>query len=199
MEEHPLPNLNTLDGLFILGGPINVYEDDKHPWLAREKGFLREAIETGKIVVGICLRAQLLSVVLGGSVTRNPHWEIGWFPVTLTPSDRDHALLRGFPDRFVAFHWHGDRFSIPPGAVHIARSEACEEQGFVYKARVVGLQFHLESTEESIDALLRHCGDEVTCAPYIQDSPSMQDQPALQRDTHALMDRLLDALTADRS
>ena len=123
----------TFGGLFILGGPMNVQEEDRHPWLAPEKAFIRHAITAGKPVLGICLGAQLISVALGGTVTKNPHKEIGWFPVSLTPSGRGAALFLRFPRQFLALSWHGNRFTIPHGAVHVARSEACEWQGFVYQ------------------------------------------------------------------
>lgn len=185
------PALDALDGLFILGGPMNVHEEDRHPWLAPEKKFIEAAVRAGKPTLGICLGAQLLSVVLGGRVTRNPRKEIGWFPVRVTPSGRETDLFRDFPDEFMAFHWHGDRFTIPPGAVHAARSDACGEQAFVYQGRVVGLQFHLESTEESIRVLIENCGKEITCAPYIQDPPAMEECTSRLPEIHDLLDRLL--------
>ena len=191
-----LPRLDRFDGLFILGGPMNVYEEDRYPWLVGEKELIGGAIAANKAALGVCLGAQLLSVVLGGTVTKNPRKEIGWFPVELTAAGREHPLLGGFPGRFTAFHWHGDRFTIPPGAAHVARTEVCEEQGLVYGDRVVGLQFHLESTEESVGALIEHCRDEITPAPYIQDPSAMRGQAAHQRDAHALLDKLLDGLLA---
>jgi GMP synthase-like glutamine amidotransferase len=194
-----LPPPDESDGVFVLGGPMNVYEEDRHPWLAAEKRFLAEAIAAGKPMLGVCLGAQLISLVLGGSVTKNPHGEIGWFPVRLTPAGREAGLFSGFPDEFTAFHWHGDRFSIPEGAIHAARSEACEQQAFVYEGRVVGLQFHLESTRESIEALTRHCGDEITRAPYVQAPAAMLEQASHLPATHALVDRLLDRLVLDGS
>ncbi|MFQ5790461.1 MAG: type 1 glutamine amidotransferase [Acidobacteriota bacterium] len=190
------PVLDELDGLFVLGGPMSVYEEDRYTWLTPEKAFIQKAIMGEKPILGICLGAQLLSGVLGGTVTENPRKEIGWFPVDLTREGREAAWFRNFPDQFLAFHWHGDRFSIPPGAVHAARSEACAEQAFVHGDRVIGLQFHLESTEESIAALIQHCGEEITCAPYIQDPPTIEEYADRLPETHALLDGLLDALVA---
>lgn len=106
-------------------------------------------------------------------------------------------MLGGFPQRFVAFHWHGDRFSIPPGAIHVARSAACETQAFVYEGHAVGLQFHLESTVESIAALVAHCGEEITCAPYIQDPPTMEEYAGHLPEAHGLLARLLDHLVRE--
>lgn len=192
----PLPPADEAGGVVVLGGPMNVYEEDRYPWLAREKRFLEAAIATGRPVLGICLGAQLLSVVLGGRVTRNREREIGWFPVERTEAAGAGGPLAGLPARFVAFHWHGDRFSIPPGAVHAARSEACEEQAFVYDGRVVGLQFHLESTPASIRALVEHCPEDLADGPYVQDPTTMEGRAGHAEQTHALLADLLTRLAA---
>jgi GMP synthase-like glutamine amidotransferase len=191
-----LPALDEIDGLFVLGGPMNVYEEGRHPWLAAEKTLLAEAVAAGKPILGICLGAQLLAVVLGGTVAASPCQEIGWFPVDLTRGGRESALFRDFPARFMAFHWHGDRFSIPLGAVHLARTEACLEQAFVFGDRVVGLQFHLESTAESIAALVEHCREDITCAPYVQNRAAMDQLAGSLPAAHFLLDSLLDVLVA---
>lgn len=190
----PLPETGESDGLFILGGPMNVYEEDRYPWLAPEKRFIERILSEGKPILGICLGAQLLAVVLGGVVSENTRKEIGWFPVQITPEGRKIGHFAGFPDDFMAFHWHGDRFSIPEGAVLAASSEACAEQAFVYGERVVGLQFHLESTEKSIQSLVQHCGEEITCGPYVQDPPTMEEFEVRLPDTHVLLACLLDRL-----
>ena len=195
-KEVSFPKTHEYEGLFILGGPMNVYEDKKHPWLAAEKEFIGRAISDRKPILGICLGAQLLAVVLGGSVTENLDKEIGWFPVDLTRAGRDSSLLREFPDQFMAFHWHGDRFSIPPRAIHVARSEACDEQAFVYENHVVGLQFHLESTENSIAAMIKHCGEDMSCGPYIQDPCAIEDCGNYLPGAHRLLFKLLDNLSS---
>ena len=155
--EEPLPSRFEGDLLVVLGGPMNIYEEDRFPWLAAEKAFLRGAIADGARVLGICLGAQLLSDVLGGQVLRNPEREIGWYPVELTV---EAGMIPGFdrlPRHFDALHWHGDTFSIPEGAMRLARSEACADQAFAWDGgRVMGLQFHLEETAESLALLVRH-------------------------------------------
>jgi len=191
----PWPNLRAGDGVFVLGGPMNVYEEDRYPWLKAEKRFLADAIAAGGPVLGICLGAQLLSLVLGGSVTRNRWPEIGWFPVEITAAGREAPVFRGFPPRFIAFHWHGDRFSTPPGAVHAGQSEACDQQAFVFGDRVVGLQFHLESTSESIRSLIENCGDEITRGPYLQEAAAMHEGVHYLATCHALLEQLLDRMT----
>lgn len=194
-KEAAFPQTEEYDGLFILGGPMNVYDDKKYSWLAAEKEFIARAISERKSILGVCLGAQLLAVVLGGSVTEMFDKEIGWFPVDLTAAGRDSILFRDFPDLFMAFHWHGDCFSIPPRAIHVARSDACEEQAFVYENHVVGLQFHLESNEESIAAMIQHCGDDLCCGRYIQDPYSIEDCAGCLPAAHRIVAKLLDNLS----
>ncbi len=164
-----LPGPDELDWLVIMGGPMNIYEEKEYPWLASEKRHIERAIEKGKIVLGICLGAQLIADVLGGRVVRNRWKEIGWFPVRLRPEGLDSAPLRGFPEQFPALHWHGDTFSLPPGAKMLAQSEACPAQAFSFKGdRVLALQFHLESSVDSVRALIENCSDELVDGEYIQ-------------------------------
>jgi GMP synthase-like glutamine amidotransferase len=188
-----LPPASAIDLLVVMGGPMNIYEEDRYPWLAAEKRFLREIIISGARALGVCLGAQLLADVLGGPVTRNPLKEIGWFPVTLTQDGAASPLFADFPTTFPAFHWHGDTFALPPGTVHAASSAACTNQAFVYDERIVGLQFHLESTAESISRLADHGGDELVAGPCIQPAGALARADHLA-DIRRLLYRLLDAL-----
>jgi GMP synthase-like glutamine amidotransferase len=163
-----LPALENLDWLIVMGGPMNIYEEDLFPWLAQEKAFIGEAISQGKLVLGICLGAQLIADVLGGPVSRNQFKEIGWLPVSLSAAAASSPLFHNFPSEFIAFHWHGDTFAIPPGALGIASSSGCANQAFAFTNKVVGLQFHLESTPASVKKLLDNCGDALVPGPYIQ-------------------------------
>jgi len=160
-----LPDHGSYDLLFVMGGPMGVYDEGSYPWLTRELAWLDGAMGMGKKIVGICLGAQLLARALGATVRRNDVPEIGWDPVCSVTRDPAVPL----PDRFTPFHWHGDTFDIPAGAVHLARSQACENQAFLYGKNVLGLQFHLEATLEGIDDLFRHCSAECDrSGPYIQ-------------------------------
>jgi GMP synthase-like glutamine amidotransferase len=189
------------DWLAIMGGPMNIYEEDEHPWLSAEKDLLRRAIDDGKTLVGVCLGAQLLADVLGGSVAPNPHPEIGWFPVRRTASDEKCPLLTGVPETFEAFHWHGDRLETPPGAVHLAGSDACDNQAFAWEHRVLGLQCHLDYTAAGIEEMLTHCGDELRPGPFVQTPdqirPIADQVAATQKLLFAILDNLA-AVRADR-
>jgi len=145
-----LPDINKVDWLIIMGGPMSVNEEDEYPWLTDEKRFVKEAIEKGKIVIGICLGAQLITDVLGAKVYKNVYKEIGWFQVHFTESAKKLPLFSSFPDEMMVFHWHGETFDLPEGAIHLAESEGCKNQAFIYKDKVLGLQFHFEMTEKAM-------------------------------------------------
>ena len=199
-----LPDLASFDWHMAMGGPMGVYDDDTYPWLAGEKRFLRAAVDAGKRILGVCLGAQLLSVVLGGSVTKNRFGEIGWHRVEATPQAAQSLAFAGLPQEYEAFHWHGDTFSIPEGALWTAQSAGCAHQAFeACKGRVVGLQFHLETNAESMAEIAEHCADEIrpdaASQPYIQ--PLAQMLSSLERaerlaTLRALLFRILDNMAA---
>lgn len=177
--DEPLPSVRDIDTLFIMGGPMNIYEQYKYPWLAREKAFISTAISAGKKVIGICLGAQLIADVLGGTVTRNAHREIGFFPVHVTPPGAS-TVFAVLKSPFTAFHWHGDTFSIPLGAVHCASSEACGHQAFTYGENVLALQFHLEYGYENVVAMNANCDEEIAAGGrYVQKSQEILNRDML--------------------
>jgi GMP synthase (glutamine-hydrolysing) len=191
-EDPPLPAVADFDALLVMGGPMNIYEDDRYPWLPAEKRLIGEAIAAGKIVVGVCLGAQLIADALGARVQPNRWREIGWFPVRR----RETAGFLGgaLPPVWEAFHWHGDTFDLPAGALHLAAGTACAQQGFVYDDRVLALQFHLETTPDSARALIAHCGHEIDGGPFVQTAAEMLAVPARFARANALMYRLMDRL-----
>lgn len=191
-----LPEPGHLDWLVIMGGPMNIYEEEKFPWLVAEKRFIRSVIGAGKVVLGICLGAQLIADVLGGPVRRNAQKEIGWFPVRKTEGAGRSRVCDALPAEFEAFHWHGDTFTLPPGAVHLARSAACENQAFIHNERVVGLQFHLETTPESARRLAHHCADELVAGPLIQTADEILAEEQRFERINRIMWKLLDRLHA---
>lgn len=167
-NDEKLPSLNDFDWLVIMGGPMNIYEEKKYPWLVREKRFIEKAINRQKVVLGVCLGAQLIADILGGKVYKNKHKEIGWHPVYLTEDGEKSTIFKALPKRFIAFHWHGDTFSLPKGCVRTAESKGCLNQAFEYNLNVVGLQFHLESSYLAVKKLLQNCWDELVEGRYIQ-------------------------------
>lgn len=187
----PLPDLDSFDRLVVMGGPMGVGDEAEHSWLSPEKARIEEAIAGGKSVVGICLGAQLIAEVLGASVHRNPVKEIGWFPIQLTEAGLAQPLCDGLPTTAEVFHWHGDTFTLPLGAVQLARSAHCEQQAFLFDDRVLGLQFHLESTPDSVAAICTHCADELVPAATVQTAAEMHEADI---DTYASIKQLLETL-----
>jgi GMP synthase-like glutamine amidotransferase len=162
-ESADLPGLSTIDLVIIMGGPMSVNDELKFPWLVEEKRFLREAIRAEIPMLGICLGAQLLASALGAEIYKNSQKEIGWFDITRVPNNGFQ-----FPDTIKVFHWHGETFNLPQGAVQLARSVACEQQAFQYGKKIVGLQFHLETTKETIDSMIINCNRELVSGNFIQ-------------------------------
>ncbi len=193
-----LPDIGDFDWLFIMGGSMNIYEEEKYPWLKEEKNFIMEAIASKKIVLGVCLGAQLIAAVLGGKVSKNRYREIGWFPVTLTREAKNSSIFSALPSKFMAFHWHGDTFKIPLGATWIAQSEGCANQAFKY-GRVIGLQFHLEYSEKSINLMLQNCRDEIVDGKYIQKPDEIVSQISNVHKTKEILNMLLDNIEAQFS
>ena len=194
-KAHAFPSQEDFDWLFVMGGPMDIYEEEHYPWLADEKRFIKASIEAGKVVVGLCLGAQLIADVLGGEVTRNRHTEIGWFPVTLTKAAKNYEPFGVFPEIHTVFQWHGDTFStLPEEAVLLATSRVCAHQAFMYKQRVVGFQYHLENTRETIAALIEKCADEMIPSLFVQEGEEMLSHEEHIENCNNLMDRFLDRL-----
>lgn len=166
--DQPLPLVEDIDWLIVMGGPMGIDEEEIYPWLRAEKKFINDAIHAGKIVLGICLGAQLIAEVLGARVYKNKHREIGWFNISRLPQVSNTILSRAIPEQAEVFHWHGDTFDIPQGAIDLAASEACKNQGFILDDRVVALQFHLETTMQSATSLIENCRDELDDSRYVQ-------------------------------
>ena len=190
------PPVTAYDWLIVMGGPMNIYQQHEHPWLAAEKIAIHEAIDTGRRVLGICLGAQLIADALGARITRNAFKEIGWFPVQLSVEAGQRPLLADFPQRFDAYHWHGDSFSLPPGTLRMAWSEGCAQQAFIARERVVGLQFHLEITPAGAADLIDNARHDIEDAPYVQQAEAMLADPVRFTRSNALMDSLLHQLAA---
>lgn len=190
-EGEPFPDIEGIDMLAIMGGLMNIYQYRDYPWLKEEKVFIEKSIEKEIKVIGICLGAQLIADVLGARVTQNPYVEIGWHEVTLNNAGIGSDILRDFPKTFTAFHWHGDTFEIPAGARHLASSKACKNQAFQYKENVIGLQFHFEYSQESIEKMLDNCSDELIDAPYIQNKNQIRQNYNLINNNTLLLNTLL--------
>jgi GMP synthase-like glutamine amidotransferase len=190
-----VPTVDQFDWLIIMGGPMNIYEDETYPWLRYEKKLIKEAIDKGKVVLGICLGAQLITDVLGGKVTKNPEGEIGFLPIKFNNDALKSPLFKNFPKTTHVFQWHNDTFSIlGENATCIASSEACFQQAFMYKEHVIGFQFHMESTEESIISLINNCSDEMKGGIYVQTEKQIESGMSFLKTANLLMEDFLNQL-----
>lgn len=195
-EEVTFPNMNDVDFIIIMGGPMSTYDEEKKNWLIQEKLFIKKAIESGKIVLGICLGAQLIADVLGGKVYPNKEKEIGWFDVMFSPSFKtfapnfEHNTLK-------VFHWHGDTFDIPLGTTNHASSKACKHQLFTYGQKVMGIQFHPEVTVHSLHSISDSDAEELKIkTTYIQSKQEIINAVEYIGASNQLMFGILDRLAS---
>ena len=139
------------DLLVVLGGPISAADDRQYPFLADEVRLLERRLDADRPTLGICLGAQLMARALGSRVYGAGAKEIGWSPLSLTEAGGASALRHLAPDRTSVLHWHGDTFDLPRGAVHLASTAVCENQAFLWGARGLALQFHVEVTAAGLE------------------------------------------------
>ena len=173
---------------------MNVNDEKDYSWLAAEKKFIRQAIDAGKTVLGICLGSQLVSDALGAKVYKNKEKEIGWFNIELTHSAQSEDLFSDMDSRLKVFHWHGDTFDLPENAIHLASSAACKNQAYVYKNKVLALQFHLEPTQNSLRQMIDFGRDELKSGKYVQTEQELLNQSQLIEGNRKLLVTLLNRL-----
>ncbi|HVW07085.1 MAG TPA: type 1 glutamine amidotransferase [Bryobacteraceae bacterium] len=170
-EGESLPHIDSFDLLVVMGGPMSVHDEAEFPWLRPEKALVAECLKRKKFVLGVCLGSQLLAEVLGTQVYRNRVKEIGWFPIEVHAQSGSYCLS-GLPATLDVLHWHGETYNLPPGCIHLAKSEGCAVQAFEHPS-AVGLQFHLEATQDGLAALISQCGNEISGGPYEQPAESI--------------------------
>jgi GMP synthase-like glutamine amidotransferase len=193
-EKCILPGIEEIDWLVIMGGPMGVNDHDKFPWLAGEIEFIRKAIDNSKVVIGICLGAQLIARSLGAAVKQGKHKEIGWFPVVINKNTADEAGFDFLPDKLTAFHWHQDTFDIPAGAFHLASSEVYSNQAFIFNGSVLALQFHFEMDLPAIKEIIRNSGGELAVSAYVQPANEIITAKQHIANNNKLMRKILDRL-----
>jgi len=189
-----------LDGLIIMGGPMGVYEQDAYAFVRPELHLIRQAIDAGLPVVGICLGAQMIAAALGSRVFASGKKEIGWYPL------RSVAAQDGFagalPEAFMGFHWHGDTFDLPPGAVRLFESDLFPQQGFRWRNNVLALQFHFEVNRQMIGEWLADdgCRKEIAGVPGLSAAKILSDTEAhcasLEKLSEKYFTNILQQLTA---
>ncbi len=164
-SDYKMIDMDKYDGLVVLGGPMGVYDADRHPHLLEEIACIQQAVHQKKPILGICLGSQLLAAALGAKVRPSGVKEIGWYDVRLTEEGLKDPVLGKFKPLEKIFQWHGDTFELPAGAVQLASSPLFPQQAFRYGDRTYGLQFHLEVDEPMIDRWLRVPGNVAEMEP----------------------------------
>lgn len=174
-EPHPHFVLDdSFQLVVVLGGPMSVNDESGYPWLKMEKSYIAQCIDAQTPVLGICLGAQLIASSLGAKVMANSELEIGWHNVDAV-SNEDADVFQ-FPASLSVFHWHGETFELPFGAIHLAKSAGCANQGFQLGDKVIGLQFHPEITSSTIDVWIKDAGESLKPSMYVQTADEMTSQ-----------------------
>ena len=190
-----IPEPESYQALVVMGVPMSVNDFTRLPWLSDELDWISRWLEMDQgPVIGICLGCQMLAHVTGGSVSRSPYKEIGWWPVQRTLEAEHSKYFRDWPEQANLFHWHGEMADLPAEARVVLTSAGCPVQAFEWGTRVVGLQCHPEMTLDSIHEIGHECQAELVAGHYIQtDIAAMADQGKI-RAAHELLFRLLDRL-----
>ncbi|PAD21187.1 type 1 glutamine amidotransferase [Terribacillus saccharophilus] len=162
-----LPDAQDITLLIILGGPMSANDADH--WIEEERSLILQLIDQQKPIFGICLGAQQIAKALGATVFQGEQKEVGWHPIQTVTT---HFPF--IPDKMTVFHWHGEQFSLPHGAIRLFGNEVCENQGFIYRDNVIGLQFHFETTRESMEKLIVHDKDYVDDGMFVQSEEVMK-------------------------
>ena len=194
-EDDLLPEDNAFDLLVIMGGPMNVYDFHVHPWMEDEIDWVRRQIEKGKKFLGICLGAQIIAAALGAEVYPGKNREIGWHLLQFLPAIGAYMIWKEHPGTRTVFHWHGDTFDTPEGAIRIAGSAAFQNQGFIYDNRVVALQFHLEVTKESVRDMVENCRDDIVPGPHVQTEKEILKTKQYISSNNLMMEEIMEWLS----
>jgi GMP synthase-like glutamine amidotransferase len=193
-ESPELPAISDFDWLIIMGGGMSVNNEKQYPWLADEKKFIREAIDSDKTVLGICLGSQLISSALGAKVYSNNEKEIGWFDIEFTSFAKSDKLFFDMGSRLKVLHWHGDTFDLPEKAVHLAYSKGCKNQAYIYRDRVLALQFHVEPTFNLLQEMIEHGRNELTKGKFVETEEELLNNKGLIEENRNILFTILNRL-----
>ncbi len=186
-----LPSMDEFDMLVVLGGAMGAYEEGRYLWIKQERNFIGEAIKRGKYILAFGLGAQILAQSLRGDIHKNPYREIGFGEVRFNKEGRDFCLLKDIPEKITALHWHKDLFDIPRDGHLLAKSKACKYQAFRFHKRVMGLQFHLETTPETLTTLIKKCRCDIVKGQNVHNPNELEANAKKCKNMHNILARIL--------
>lgn len=190
-----LPDCDEFDFLIVMGGPQSAITPEHYPYLLDEIAFIKNAIQQKKLMLGICLGAQLIAAALGAKAERSPHKEVGVFPINFTEAGRQDPILEGLPEQFEVVHWHNDMPGLPEHAQILAKSEGCPRQIIRFTQHSYGFQCHLEPTIMDIQKMSEHCQEDLQPGQYIQSAETMLAFDYVPM--HQYMEHILDRLVTN--
>jgi len=194
-KEFLIPPIEHIDWLVVMGGPMSVHDEEKFQWLKIEKEFIRKCIDANKTVIGICLGSQLVAEALGARVFKNTFPEIGIMPVEWTEEAQANFLFNHFPKSQNVFHWHGDTFDLPARSIHLAKTNPCRNQAFIFRNNIIGLQFHPEVNDLLIRDMISGSSEELVNGKYIQPEEEILSNEFLLDENRKLLYTFLDKLS----
>lgn len=187
------PELDSCDLILLHGGTQHIWDKDSDPWLYEEIEFAKEALHSGKPVIGFCLGSQIIADMLGGEVYKAEEREIGWFRVTTRNEYSSHCMLNGLKPAFTTFLWHSDHYRLPQECISLGFTKAAPHQIFVSNALpAVGFQFHPEYTKEIIRYYFEMCPEEFKKeSRYAVKTVGFLEELDLMPDTYHLFKQLM--------
>ncbi len=193
-EDAALPDVSSIDAVVVMGGPMGTSDEENFPWLRKEKEFLYRCIAAGKRILGICLGAQLIAEVLGADIHTAPYKEIGWFPVYPAENALQTTwFTQLFEQKPMLFHWHGDQFMLPQKSPDLLKTDALSHQAFLCGNGIIGLQFHAEVTEYSLNDMLENGKNELSeNGKYIQNADFIRCNSHFIPSCNRLMSQILE-------
>ena len=184
----PVPeSIAGIPALVFMGGPMSV--NDPLPWIPKVLHLIKQAVDADVPVLGHCLGGQLISRALGGGITKNPVKEIGWLPVRRNDNPQARAWMGGLPGEFEVYHWHGETFSIPPGATRILASRDCANQAFAI-GKTLAFQCHVEMTAAMVRDWARTGAEEIAQARAAGATATVQTEAEQCLDLEARVARM---------
>ena len=152
-EGERIPDLSKYDAMISMGGPMDVWQEEQFPWIAKEKEAIHEAVSIRKIpFMGVCLGHQMLAEALGGKVGLAKEGEVGMLNVEMTKEGANHPLMHDIPAKFKTLQWHGAEVKkVPENSTVLVQSSKCAVQAFAVGETAFGIQFHIETGPDTVD------------------------------------------------